>query len=67
MNGFTDHLYTRRGTTRNYSATANRRNSQITTAPAKAFSSRSLVTASNSEDSSASRAEIPSSQTPVQN
>jgi hypothetical protein len=50
--------YTRLGTTSNYSATANLHNSQITTAPAKPFPSccdfnRSLVTASNSGDSSA--------------
>jgi hypothetical protein len=36
VNGFTDHLYTRLGTTSSYSATANH-NSQITTAPAKLF------------------------------
>jgi hypothetical protein len=35
VNGFTDHLYTRLGTTSNYSATANLHNSQITTASAK--------------------------------
>jgi hypothetical protein len=58
--GFIDHLYTRLGTTRNYSVTANLYNSQITTAPAKhfpacyVFTSRSLVTASNSGDSSVS-------------
>jgi hypothetical protein len=44
----------------------------ITTAPAKAFpayvfTSRSLTTASNSGDSSASRVRILSSQPPVQN
>jgi hypothetical protein len=50
--GFIDHLYTRLGTTSNYSATANLHNSQITSAPAKpfpaccVFTSRSLVTAS---------------------
>jgi hypothetical protein len=35
--GFIDHLYTPLGTTSNYSATANLRNSQITTAPTKPF------------------------------
>jgi hypothetical protein len=64
--------YTTRISTSNY-VTANLQNSQITTAPAKpfaaccAFSSRSLVTASNSGDPSASRAQVLSSQTPVQN
>jgi hypothetical protein len=57
----------------NYSATANLHNLQITTATAKTFSafcvftSRSLATASNSADSLASRAQVPSSQTTVQN
>jgi hypothetical protein len=59
---FIDHLYTRPGTTSDYSATTNLHNSQITTAPAKpflaccVFTSRSLATASNNVDSSASRA-----------
>jgi hypothetical protein len=59
-NGFIDHLYTRLGTARNYSAIANLYNSQIATAHAKpfpacsVFTSRSLATASNSGDSSAS-------------
>jgi hypothetical protein len=35
--GFTDHLYTRLGTTSNYSATANLHNSQITTALSEFF------------------------------
>jgi hypothetical protein len=54
-----------------YSATANHLNSQITTATTKPFPaccvviSRSLKTASNSGDSSASRAQILSSHTPV--
>jgi hypothetical protein len=62
VNGFTDHLYTRLVSTSNYSATANLHNSQIITAPAKpfpaccVFTSLSLATASNSGDSSASRA-----------
>jgi hypothetical protein len=53
---------TRLETTSNYSAVANLHNSQLTTAHAKSFSacyvftSRSLATASNSGDSSASRA-----------
>jgi hypothetical protein len=73
VNGFIDHLYTPLGTTSNYSATANLHNSQITTAPAKpflsccVFISRSLTTASNSGDSSASRAQVLSSHTSVQN
>jgi hypothetical protein len=55
-----DPLYSRLGTTSNYSATANRHDSQITTAYAKSFpaccvfTSRYLVTVSNSGDSSAS-------------
>jgi hypothetical protein len=63
-NGFIDHLYTPLGTTSNYSATANFHNSQTTTAPAKpfpaccVFTTRSLATASNSGDSSASRAQV---------
>jgi hypothetical protein len=64
--GFIDHLH-RHVSTSNYSATANLHNSQITTPPAKHFQSRSLATASNSGDSSASRAQVPSSQTPIQN
>jgi hypothetical protein len=40
---FIGHLYTRLGTTSNYSATANLHNSQITTAPAKPFSSLSSL------------------------
>jgi hypothetical protein len=57
---FIDHLYTKLETTSNYSATANLHTLQITTAHAKSFpaccvfTSRSLVTASNSGDSSAS-------------
>jgi hypothetical protein len=39
VNGFIDHFYTPLGTTSNYSAIADLRNSQITTAPAKLFSS----------------------------
>jgi hypothetical protein len=65
--------YTRHGTTSSYSATANLNNSQITAAPAKpfpacyVFTSRSLATAANSGDSSASRAQDLFSQPPVQN
>jgi hypothetical protein len=72
VNRYTDHLYKRLGTTNNYSATSDLHNSQITTAPAKhfsaccAFTSRPLATVSNSGDSSASRAQVLSSQTPVQ-
>jgi hypothetical protein len=50
--------------TLNYSANADLHNSQITTAPAEpfpacyVFTSRSLATASNSGDSSASRAQV---------
>jgi hypothetical protein len=73
VNGFIDHLYTQLGTTLNYSATANLNDSQITTAPAKAFpaccifTSRSLTTASSSGDSSVLRAQVLLSQPPVQN
>jgi hypothetical protein len=60
--GIIDHLYTPLGTTSNYSAIANLHNLQITTAPLKlfpaccVFNSLSLATASNSGDSSVSRA-----------
>jgi hypothetical protein len=70
---FTDHLYTRPVSSNNYSTTVNLHNFQITTAPAKpfpvcyVFTSRSLATASNSGDSSASREQVFSSETPVQN
>jgi hypothetical protein len=63
--GFIDHLYPRLGTTSNYGATAELHNSQITIAPAKpfpaccSFTSRSLATASNSGDSSASELRSP--------
>jgi hypothetical protein len=73
VNGFIDHLYTPFGTSSNYSATANLHNPQITTASANPFPAccvviiRSLATASNSRDSSASRAQVFSSQTPVKN
>jgi hypothetical protein len=59
--------------TSNYSTTANLHISQITTAPAKPFPiccvfiSGSQVTASNNGDSSASRSQVLSSQTPVEN
>jgi hypothetical protein len=70
--GFIDHLCTRLVSTSNYSITAKFHNSQIVTAPdepfqaACVFTSRSLATASNSVDSSASRPSVLSSQTPVQ-
>jgi hypothetical protein len=73
VNGFIGHLYTRLGTTSNYSVTTNIYNSQSTTAPAKPFPAccvftiRSLAMASNSGDSSASCAQDLSSQTPIQN
>jgi hypothetical protein len=73
VNGFIDHLYTRLVITSNYRATANLHSSQITTVHAKpfpaycVFTSRFLTTAFNSGDPSASRAEVLSSQTPVQN
>jgi hypothetical protein len=57
---FIDHLYTQHGTASNYRAIANHHTLQTTTAHAKSFqaccifTSRSLVTASNSGDSSAS-------------
>jgi hypothetical protein len=66
-------LYTPLGTISNYSATANLHNSQITTALAKHFPAcyvltrRSLATASNREDFSASRSQVLFSQPPVQN
>jgi hypothetical protein len=66
------HLYTWLETTSNYSATANLHNSQITTAPDKPFPACYLHQplpgkGSKSGDSSASCAEVLSSQTPVQN
>jgi hypothetical protein len=63
----------RRGTASNYSATATPYKSQTTTAPTRPFAgccvfiSRSLATASNNGDSSASSAQVPSSKPPVQN
>jgi hypothetical protein len=63
VNGFIEHLHTPLGTTSNYIAIANFHNSQITTTPAKpfpayVFTSSSLATASNIEDSSASRVQV---------
>jgi hypothetical protein len=64
MSGFVDHLSTPLGTVNNYSAVAYLDTLQITAAPAKYFpacyalTSRSQATASNSGDSSASRAEV---------
>jgi hypothetical protein len=71
VNGFVYHLYTRLGTTTSYRANANLHNSQITTAHTKPFpaccvvTSRSLATAYNSADSSASRAQILSAELPL--
>jgi hypothetical protein len=67
--GFIDHFSIQLVITLNYSTTANLHNSQTTTAPAKSFpacsvfSSRSQATASNSGDSSASRAQVISERT----
>jgi hypothetical protein len=73
VNGFIDHLYTQFGTISNYSTIAYLHNSQITTAPSKPFPaccvfiSHSLATASNKGESSASCAQVLSSQPPMQN
>jgi hypothetical protein len=70
VNGFIDHLCTRLETTSNYNTTSDLHNSQITPAAAKpfpaccVFTSRSLAATSNGEDSSASRAQVLSSQPP---
>jgi hypothetical protein len=66
VNGFIDHLCTRLGTTSNYNATANLHNSQITAALSKRLPACCLhqplpTTASNSGESSASRAHFLSS------
>jgi hypothetical protein len=70
---FGEWLYWPFGTTSDYSVIVNLYNSLITTVPAKpffqpavSFISRSLATASKSEDSSASSAQVLSSQPPVQ-
>jgi hypothetical protein len=61
---FIDHLYTPLGTTGNYNTITNLYILQITTALAKplpaccVLTSRSLVTASNSGDSSTTRAQV---------
>jgi hypothetical protein len=66
-------LLTRLGTTSNYSAIADLHTLQFTTIPAKpfparcVFNSRSLAMASNSGDSSASRAQVLLWQPPMQN
>jgi hypothetical protein len=65
-------IYRPLGTISNHNAIANLYTSQIIAAPAKPFPasrlySRSLATASNSRDSSASRARVLLSQPPVQN
>jgi hypothetical protein len=72
VNGFIGYLYTRLGSTSNYSATAyhNHKSPQhlLRIFPACcAFTSRSLAKTSNIEDSSASHAQVLSSQSPVQN
>jgi hypothetical protein len=73
VNGFTDHLYTPLRTTSNYSAIANLHTLQFTTAPVKSFKaccvfiSRSVATDSNGWNSSASHAQVLSSQPPMQN
>jgi hypothetical protein len=73
VSGFIDHFYTQLETTSNYSAIANLYTFQIITAPTKpfpaccVFMSRSLATASNNGNSSASRAQVLSSQPPVRN
>jgi hypothetical protein len=65
-------IYTQLVNVSNYSTIVNIHNSQITTAPAKlfqaccVFTSRSLAAAFISGDSSASRSQVLSSQTPVQ-
>jgi hypothetical protein len=72
VNGFIDRLNTPLGTTSNYSTIANLQTLQITTPPAKLFSSllflqqTSLVTASNSGNSSTFRTQVLLSQPPVQ-
>jgi hypothetical protein len=64
MNGFIDHLYTPLGTTSDYRAIANFHILKITITPAApfpvccVFNSRSIATASNNGDSSASRAHV---------
>jgi hypothetical protein len=71
--GFTDDLNTPLRTTSNYSANANLHTLQITTAPATLFSAccvfnnHSLATASNSGDSSSSRAHVVSVRRIVRN
>jgi hypothetical protein len=63
-NGFIDHLFSRLVRASNYSAIANLHNSQIITAHAKPFPAscnfiiRSQATASNSEYSSATNAQV---------
>jgi hypothetical protein len=72
ITGFIGHLYIPLVSTSSYSATANLHNSQFITAPSKpflafVFTSRSLATASNSGDSSASHAHVVPSPTLLQN
>jgi hypothetical protein len=65
MNGFIDHLCTSLATTINYSAIANLHNKS--SLACRVSNIRSLATTSNSGDSSASRAQVLSSQPSVQN
>jgi hypothetical protein len=73
VNGFMDHLYTRLETTINYIAIANLHTLKLPQYPLSIFPpccvfiSRSLATTSNSGDSSASSAQVSSSQPPMQN
>jgi hypothetical protein len=71
VNGFIDHLYTRLGTTSNYSATANLHKSPqhplSLFQPAVPSPAVPLATASNSGDSSASVVQVFSSQPSLQN
>jgi hypothetical protein len=70
---FIDHFYTPLGSTSNYSATADLKNSQTTITPAKhfparcVFTSSSLATASNNVDFSSSRSHFVPSPTLIQN
>jgi hypothetical protein len=64
MTGFIDHLYTKLGTTSNYSDIANLNTLQTTTASAKPFpaccvNSRSMTMAFNSGDYLASLVQVP--------
>jgi hypothetical protein len=75
VNGYTDHLHTRlvNTSTSNYTSIADLHKSQFTAVPIKpfsaccAFTNRSLATASNNGNFSASRVQVLSSQPPLQN